>query len=108
MRAFAIVLLVACGGGSSAPGKDEVTCGASWDRTPPVAGTCDEACAEMMTGTGSSCGTGIQHSSGEVVCQTTFEFEGERGCCFDLGMEGRVSGQTEPSRMRRVFFLSCK
>lgn len=107
MRIFAISLIAACGGSSAPPGKDEVTCGASWNTTPPIAGTCDEACAEMVAATGPPCGTGIQYSTGEIVCRSTFEIDGERGCCFDLGVAGQISGQHEPKRTRRVFFLSC-
>jgi hypothetical protein len=106
MRALVLVLLTACGGDSDPPGKAEVTCGASWGTT--IAGSCDEACVEMKTGTEPSCATDIAANGGEVVCPMTFDFEGERGCCFDLGLEGRVSGPNEPRRTRRVFFLSCR
>lgn len=104
-----LAVLSGCGdGGSTPPGKTEVTCGSTWDRTPQIAGSCDSACAEMVVGTGAACGTGIQHSGGEITCGTTFEIEGERGCCFDLGMEGSITGPNEPKRTRRVFFVSCK
>ena len=111
MRSLVLFLLLSgCGGddGGTPPGKTEVTCGATWDRTPPIAGTCDSACAEMVVGTGAPCGTGIQYSGGEIVCSSTFEIEGERGCCFDLEMEGSITSPNEPKRTRRVFFLSCK
>jgi hypothetical protein len=110
VRAIAIaIVLAACGGdGKTSAGKSEVTCGASWDRSPPVAGTCDEACVEMTTGTGPTCNTGVIATGGTVICQTTFEVDGEAGCCFDLQMPGRVTAPNEPTRDRRVFFLSCK
>ena len=106
MRWLALVVLAACGGGGDPPGKDEVTCGGSWGTS--IAGTCDNACVEMMTGTGPSCATTIQAGTGTIMCQATFDFEGERGCCFDAGRPSAVRGIGEPSRMRRVFFLSCK
>ena len=106
MRCLLLVVLAACGGGDGEPpGKEEVTCGASWGTA--VAGSCDSACVEMMTGTGPSCATTIQTGSGTIMCQTTFDFEGERGCCYDAGMPSAVRGAGEPARMRRVFFLSC-
>ena len=106
MRWLVLVVLAACGGGGDPPGKDEVTCGGTWD--PAIAGTCDNACVEMMTGTGPSCSTNVNAAGGIVQCPTTFEFEGERGCCFDAGRPSSVNGAGEPQRMRRVFFLSCK
>jgi len=99
-----IVTFTAC---ASTAGKDEVACGASWEETPPIEGTCDSACAEMMVGSGPSCTTNIAYSTGKVVCNSTFEYDGERGCCFDTGRVSQVAGTGEPDRRRRVFFLSC-
>ena len=103
-----IVVIAACAGCTNDTGKTEVACGASWDTTPAVAGTCDSACVEMMTGSGASCTTTIVYGSGgNYVCASTFDFEGVRGCCLDIGRLGQINGGTEPERQRRVFFLSC-
>jgi hypothetical protein len=102
-----VVVIAACGANDT--GKAEVTCGASWDKTPPVAGTCDSACIDTMTGSGASCTTTIVYGpgGGNYVCASTFDFEGVRGCCLDIGMLGQISGGSEPERQRRVFFLTC-
>ncbi len=111
MRVVVLVLLVGCGSdGASFVGKDEVPCGPSWARTPPVDGTCDSACLEMPAAAGPSCETTVAYNSGSgnYVCPTTFDFEGVTGCCLDIGMVGEINGVSEPKRQRRVFFLSCK
>ncbi len=102
---LSIVTMAAC---ASTAGKDEVPCGASWEANPPIEGTCDSACAEMMVGSGPSCTTSVTYSTGKVACASTFEYDGERGCCFDTGRVSQVGGISgEPNRRRRVFFLSC-
>jgi hypothetical protein len=103
-RVAIIAVLGACG---TSAGKEEVECGASWATDPPTEGTCDAACAEMTTTTGPACTTNIYASTGKIVCDATFEYDGERGCCYDKGMVGRVTGAGEPERDRRVFFLTC-
>jgi hypothetical protein len=106
MPLLAVLAVAGCGGGSSSDAKLEVECGASWVTSPATPGTCDLACEEMTTGSGPTCQTGVNAGAG-IVCASTFEVDGDRGCCFDLGMVGRVVAPNEPKRDRRVFFLSC-
>lgn len=98
--------------------KSEVTCGASWTADGDNGTPCDAACDPKPAQNEGQCetnvtvtnlGTGLNEP---LVTATSFTAsDGTRGTCTRINpvtsmiMDGV---DNEPSRTRRVFFLTCK
>lgn len=95
--------------------KSELTCGDTWQDVGRL-GKCDAACVPRPEQAGDACLTALEYTpmggtKTTFECPATFEIDGVRGCCDspfngDAMIKAGVDG--EPSRTRRIFFLTCK
>lgn len=126
MRLILLTLLcVGCADPKATLARDRFECRSTWEQpmTPINAdeggpfGYCDGACTvppQMPSNQpGPDCETNISKPDGTPLsCSRSFEYDGILGCCFDADkattIEELGSGASEPSRDRRVFFLTCK